>query len=78
MSEKEQGQGQGKYPSSGMYPGTGQYPGMGTYPGSGQYPGMGADDGISLNELVGTLWRRKVSIIVTTGIIGFATLIWSL
>ncbi|HJM39203.1 MAG TPA: Wzz/FepE/Etk N-terminal domain-containing protein, partial [Planctomycetota bacterium] len=78
MSEKEQGQSQGKYPSSGMYPGAGQYPGMGSYPGSGQYPGMGPDDGISVNELVSTLWRRKVRVVVTAGIVGFLASVWSL
>ncbi|MDP6942381.1 MAG: polysaccharide biosynthesis tyrosine autokinase [Planctomycetota bacterium] len=73
MSEKEQGQPESKYPGTGQYPGS--YPG--SYPG-GQYPSNGFGEGISLNELVNTLWRRKGGIIVTTGIVALAALVYSL
>ncbi|MCH2112202.1 MAG: polysaccharide biosynthesis tyrosine autokinase [Planctomycetes bacterium] len=62
----------------GRYPGMGSYPGIGQYPGTGHYPGMGNEDGFTLNELVGTLWRRKACIAVTTGVVATAALMFSL
>jgi len=44
----------------------------------GQYPGMADEEGISLNELFSTLWRRKKSILLVAGVIAISALLFSL
>jgi len=57
------------------YPGMGSYPGMGNYPGMGSYPGMGTpEEGLSLQEIFQSLWRRRGTIVVTMALVAVAAL----
>jgi len=56
-----------------------EYPGMGTYPGMGSYPGMGVpEEGLSLQEIFQSLWRKRITIVVTTLFVTLAALAFTL